>query len=110
MKKFDFDYSQRNANDSFTEEEFKVAEVLIKLAKKLGFSDSHLFIRPLSKFFDREAPGIWLAADDGIWQQVFGTYNLEKLCEKMEAKLHSMTKLYIYCEPYDPGTITIYMD
>lgn len=111
MKTFDYDYSHRNANDSFTETEYIVARYLIKLAKSKGFSDAYIFVRPLSAFFnDKSIKGLWLTIDgESPWRYVFKAYGSTKLCDNVENALNSRYSFDICCDAYDPATFHIYL-
>ena len=113
MKKFKFNYSHSWSNDYFSNEEYAIAEQLIKLAKDCGFQDKDIYFCPLREFLCEDGyTGLHLFADN-VWKTVFKERNIYLLCEKMEYKLEKLAnKLHvnIYCEAYENDSINIYLD
>ena len=108
------------ANHEFTISELKVANYIRRVAKKKGIPESMVFIRPLRDADSRAGEGLWLSAEDGVLLKCFGLvpvseayYNsfASRLAQSMEEKLQRLKSFRnVTVEPYDSGTIHLYIN
>lgn len=113
--------SEGVARGEFSVKEIKLAQYLLKLAKKKGVSDREIFIRPLREFYGRDTvDGLWLSAETGMLYKCFGLVPVDeawstsytgRLSQSVQEKLQKL-KLFrdVAVEPYDSGTILLYIE
>lgn len=99
------------ADESFSKVDAKLAKALIKLAKKAHIPEREIFIRSLRDFSStyRNYDGLWLSLEDITWFEVFGVDNNSELCEAIDDYLYRTTKIAVASEPYDYGTLLVYV-
>lgn len=109
------------ARGEFSVKEIKLAQYLLKLAKKKGVPDREIFIRPLREFYNRDTvDGLWLSAETSMLYKCFGLVPVDeawstsytgRLSQSVQEKLQKL-KLFrdVAVEPYDSGTILLYIE
>lgn len=109
------------ARGEFSVKEIKLAQYLLKLAKKKGVPDREIFIRPLREFYGRDTvDGLWLSAETGMLYKCFGLVPVDeawstsytgRLSQSVQEKLQKLKSFRdIAVEPYDSGTILLYIE